>query len=269
MRLTPDQGIAYEAVGGDDAVDTLVLVHGSLCDWRYWMPQLRGLADTFRVVAPSLAHYHPRLPSAASTPFSWQAHVEQLVRFLPRLTAKRLHLVGHSRGALVSYQLAIRKPELVTSLTLVDPGGRGAGFDGDGNIRQQAADMIAAGRVEDGLRLFVDGVSQPGLWDRSPPAFREMTLDNAGTLVEQLADPLPPYVATQAQAIGVPVLIVDGERSPAAFRENARQLGEWIATSKRVTIANASHGMTLTHFQRFNRELATFVQALRAGPPGG
>lgn len=259
-RLTPEQGIAYVDVGPRDAADTVVLVHGSLCDWRYWMPQLRGLSDAFRVVAPSLAHYHPTLPSAATTPFTWMAHVEQLARFLPKLGVKRLHLVGHSRGALVSYQLAVRQPGLVASLTLVDPGGRGAGFDSDDNVRQRAADLIDAGRVEEGLRLFVDSVTQTGLWDRSPPSFRTMTLDNAHTLALQVSDPLPPYEEAGARSIRIPVLVVDGERSPAAFRDNARKLGDWIPNATRITIAGASHGMTLTHFQRFNRELTAFIR---------
>lgn len=266
-RLTPSQGIAYVDVGPDDAADTVVLVHGSLCDWRYWMPQLRGLNDAYRLVAPSLSHYHPRLPSAATTPFSWTAHVDQLERFLPKVDAKRLHLVGHSRGALVAYRLAARRPDLIESLTLVDPGGRGAGFDDDGNARQRAADLIEEGRIEDGLRLFIDAVTLPGLWDRSPDSFRTMTRDNAHTLVLQVADPLPPYEEVEARSIHVPVLVVDGERSPAAFRDNARKLGDWIPFASRLTIAGASHGMTLTHFQRFNRELTAFIQA--GVPKGG
>lgn len=264
-RLTPERGIAYVDVGPESADHTLVLVHGSLCDWRYWTPQLKSLDGEFRIVAPSLAHYHPRLPSAASTPFSWDAHVEQLALFLPKLGAKHLHLVGHSRGALVSYRLAVREPGLLASLTLVDPGGRGAGFDGSGGARQQAADLIAAGRVDDGLRLFVDAASQPGLLERSPPWFRTMTRDNAETLVLQMGDPLPTYEEVDARSIDVPALIVDGQRSPSAFRENAGQLAAWIPGATRLTIEGASHGMTLTHFQRFNRELVAFVKRLPAG----
>jgi pimeloyl-ACP methyl ester carboxylesterase len=261
--LTADQGIAYVDVGPRDTGDAVVLVHGSLCDWRYWMPQLREMDEAFRLVAPSLAHYHPRLPSAATTPFAWSRHVEQLAAFLPRIDAQRVHLVGHSRGALVAYQLALRQPGLLSSLTLIDPGGRGAGFDADdGNVRQRAADLIDAGQVEEGLRLFVDAVTQPGLWDRSPLSFRTMIRDNAHTLVLQVADPLPAYEETEARAIEVPALVVDGERSPVAFRDNARRLGDWMARATRLTIPGASHGMTLTHFQRFNRELTAFVRSV-------
>lgn len=262
--LAPDRGIAFVDLGPHDAADVLVLVHGSLCDWRYWTPQLRTLADPFRLVAPSLAHYHPRLPSASHVPFAWSSHVEQLAAFLPTLTAQRLHLIGHSRGAVIAYQLALRHPQSLSSLTLIDPGGRGAGFDGHGNVREQAAALIRAGKLDEGLRAFVDAASQPGLLDRSPPWFRDMIHDNASTLVLQLQDELPGYEEADATSLAVPTLIVDGERSPPAFRDNARKLAAWIPRATPLTLAGASHGMTLTHFQRFNRELAAFIASLAA-----
>ena len=36
---------------------TLVLVHGTLLDQRYWAPQVEALGQRYRVVAPSLRHY--------------------------------------------------------------------------------------------------------------------------------------------------------------------------------------------------------------------
>ena len=37
----------------------LVLVHGSLCDYRYWQGQFAALSARYHVVAPSLRHYFP------------------------------------------------------------------------------------------------------------------------------------------------------------------------------------------------------------------
>jgi pimeloyl-ACP methyl ester carboxylesterase len=68
MRLDPTHSIAYIEVG--KAASTLLYIHGSLCDYRYWKPQTDALAQNHRVIAPSLSHYYPRLPSAGGTPFS-------------------------------------------------------------------------------------------------------------------------------------------------------------------------------------------------------
>ncbi len=84
----------------------VVFIHGSLCDYRYWNPQLLDLSDTFRVVTPSLSQYYPRLPSSFGERFTWTAHVDQITAFLKRLGSAAVHLVGHSRGACIAYQVA-------------------------------------------------------------------------------------------------------------------------------------------------------------------
>lgn len=260
-------GMAYVEAGSGD---TLVFVHGSLCDYRYWTPQLRGLSAQQNVVAPSLAHHWPRLPSSLGMPFSVLQHVEQLATFIEKLNVTRVHLIGHSRGANVAWQLALRHAGLIASLTLVDPAGPREGGDPDEvrddatvALRQHAVDLIAAGEIDDGLRLFVDSVSRPGFWDRSPNSFRDMARDNAMTLAPQLADPLKPLYAIDARGLRRPVLLMDGERSPMPYRRNAEALARWLPNAQRYTVRGASHGMTGTHSAEVNRELQRFVDSVR------
>lgn len=271
--LQGSQGIAYVEAGSGDA---LVFVHGSLCDYRYWRPQLQALSAHYRVIAPSLSHYYPVLPSSVGQPFSWLAHAAQLARFLRRLGAGRIHLVGHSRGAAVAYQVALRNPGLLTSLVLIDPAGPQQNEDVDNAAaaaaratRLQAAQLIETGEVDAGLKLFVDSTSQAGLWDRSAAVFQGMARDNAGTLAPQMADPLPAYRATEADGIVCPSLLIQGGRSPAIYRRNADLLMQWLPQASSATIAGASHGMTWSHPQAFNRQLRTFLDSLPgASPPG-
>ncbi len=259
------EGIAYVEEGSGDA---LVFVHGSLCDYRYWQPQIDGLSTDFRVVAPSLSHFHPRLPSSIGKPFSWTAHVDQLVLFLQKLDAPRIHLAGHSRGSAVAYQLALRNPELLSSLTLVDPAGPNErDMVGDELLppdvqeqRQRATELIATGDTDAGLRIFVDSTSRPGFWDRSASVFQNMARDNAGTLCAQVHDPLPMFRFSEAATLRFPCLLVKGERSPEMYRANAERLAEWIPQSRVETIKGASHGMTWSHPQAFNRLLKAFLE---------
>ncbi|MGV8358649.1 hypothetical protein ACV33T_30450, partial [Pseudomonas aeruginosa] len=55
-------------------------------------------------------------------------------------------------------------------------------------FRRQALELIRGGEAERGLELFVGTVSGAGVWKRSSATFRRMTLDNAMTLVGQVAD---------------------------------------------------------------------------------
>lgn len=257
-RLTPEYSIAYVEAGRGEPV---LLVHGSLCDYRFWQPQLNTLAADFHLFAPSLAHYYPVLPSAARLPFSWQAHLDQLVAFLSQLPQGPVHLVGHSRGGGIAYQLALRLPERIGSLALFDP----AGAPPDAAVlalRRQAVALIDAGEVDAGLKIFVDSTSQPGIWSRSPPRFQQMARDNAATLALQMDDPLPPYTAQEAGKLACPVLLVDGEKSPAMYHDTVASLARSIPAARRVTIKGASHGMTTTHAGASNAALSTFWRGL-------
>jgi len=272
-RLERGLGMAYVSTGTGSPV---VLVHGSLCDYRYWAPQLESLADHHHLIAPSLSHHYPKLPSAARRKFGWRCHVDQLVAFLARLDGQRPHLVGHSRGACVAFQLAAQYPRLLRSLTLVDPGGPLEGEPEDPEaperermLRRRAVSLIEAGEVDEGLRVFIDSVSRPGLWDRSTPNFRRMAQDNADTLGPQMADPLPAYEHADARLVDCPVLLVQGALSPRPYRRNADVLREWLPHAQSATIAGASHGMSFTHARAFNQVLLHFIDECEAAELGG
>jgi pimeloyl-ACP methyl ester carboxylesterase len=252
--------------------ELLLFVHGSLCDYRYWQPQLAGLSKGYRCVSVSLSHYWPMADVAPDRPFSWSAHVDELAEFVERFGAGPAHVVGHSRGGSVAFNLAKRYPEQVRTLTLADPGGalQAAGqprskFLGTVNtLRAKAAELIEAGDVEAGVQLFVDSVSRPGSWAMSTAAFRQMATDNAHTLAKQILDPLPGYSPENVTDVRCPVLLIDGEKSPDMFRRTATALQSWLPDARRETVRGASHGMNLAHPSAFNRFIDTFIQAVKA-----
>ena len=272
--ITLDDGlpIPYSNAGDNDA-ETIVFIHGSLCDFRYWKPQLGPLSKQYRCVAPSLSHYWPTtLLELGNRAFSWDAHVDEMGLFIERLGVGPVHVVGHSRGGCVAFHLAVRYPEWVKSLVLADPGGGVARSGDDGRarkvlpapvnaLRAKAAELIARGDVDAGLELFVDSVSRPGFWARSPRNFREMAMDNANTLALQFRDPLPAYDAQAAARVQCPTLLIDGANSPRMFRDAVGALEGWIDGARRVTIEGASHGMNVTHAGVFNRVIMATVSA--------
>ncbi|HEV7823260.1 MAG TPA: alpha/beta hydrolase [Burkholderiales bacterium] len=265
VRLASGATLAQVRVGDGDPV---LLVHGSLCDYRYWQPQLHGLARRFSVTAVSLGHYFPTRCANRDLPFSWRAHVGQLAEYIEMAFGHAVHVVGHSRGAYLAYQLARLHPHAVRTLTLADPGGSpqtGAGMaeqslpENVNALRARAVQLIASGDVDAGLELFVDSVSRPGSWRQSTPGFKAMARDNAHTLEAQFAEVLEPFIDIDARALAAPTLLIEGEKSPVVFRRNVEWLARCIGGARRVTIAGASHGMNLAHPRAFDRAVVEFI----------
>jgi pimeloyl-ACP methyl ester carboxylesterase len=256
--------VPYVASGSGEP---LLFVHGSLCDYRYWNSQTGALSRHFQCVSVSLGHYWPGDDASVQGEFSWKLHVDELAEFIGAMNVGPVHLVGHSRGGCVAFQLARAYPDLVKTLTLADPGGP-LSVDGTPEasmpaateaLRANVAELIERGAIEAGLELFVDSVSMPGIWRRSSPGFRMMATDNAATLPKQFRDPLPAYTQAAASEVRCPTLLIAGEKSPRMYRDNVDQLAQWITNAQQQVLPGASHGMNVTHAGTFNRLLQAFV----------
>ncbi|WP_313031048.1 alpha/beta fold hydrolase [Massilia alkalitolerans] len=253
--------IPYVASGSGEP---LLFVHGSLCDYRYWDSQTQALSQHFSCFSVSLSHYWPADEAGALGAFSWQLHVAELAEFIRAMKLGPVHLVGHSRGACVAFNLARAYPELVKTLTLADPAGpleTGAAPlpPSAEAVRTRVAELIGIGELDAGLELFVDSVSMPGIWRKSPASFRSMALANAATLPKQFRDPLPAYTRAGASELRCRTLLLAGERSPRMYRDNVEHLAGWMAHVDKRSMAGASHGMNVTHAAAFNRLLHAFL----------
>lgn len=253
--------IPYVASGSGEA---LLFVHGSLCDYRYWNSQTDALSQHFSCFSVSLSHYWPVDEAGAQGAFSWQLHVAELAEFIRAMNLGPVHLVGHSRGACVAFNLARAYPELVKTLTLADPAGPletgAAPLPSSAEaVRTRVAELIEAGELDAGLELFVDSVSMPGIWRKSPASFRTMAIANAATLPKQFRDPLPAYTRAGAAELRCRTLLLAGERSPRMYRDNVDHLAGWMAHVDKRSMAGASHGMNVTHAAAFNRLLHAFL----------
>src|SRR5690606_14590203 len=96
--------------------DPVLLVHGSLCDCRYWVPQMSALARHYRVIAVSLRHHWPATTTADDGNFSVSQPAADLVGSLDHLALPHAHVVGHSRGGRVALELALGQRERIRSL---------------------------------------------------------------------------------------------------------------------------------------------------------
>jgi pyruvate dehydrogenase E2 component (dihydrolipoamide acetyltransferase) len=166
--------LRYLDLGQGDGVPVL-LVHGFGADLNTWMFTQPALAAARRAVALDLpGHGGSAKEVGAGDPEGLTDAVEGAPS---ALGIEQVHLVGHSMGGAVAASLALRRPDLVCSLTLIASAGLGPEINAsfiDGFVRmarrREAAEilsllvhdpaLVSRAMVEDVLRYKrLDGVT--------------------------------------------------------------------------------------------------------------
>lgn len=245
----------FDASGPTDA-PAIVFVHGSVVTRKMWLPQLRGLSDTYLVLAPDL----PGHGALADVGFTFAAAQQSLAELIRQEARGRALVAGLSLGGYIAMQLAHQQPELIAGLVLSGcsfnfMGGFGlylklvSGLMRRGWLRQSRAQAEAKTRrlFPPSLADVADAQLQAGVYpDALGPAFAEMagrdfTRDLAG------------YRG--------PALILNGERDAASRRGEARFLA--ASHSGRVQVlADAGHACNLDQPEAYNRAVAEFARAI-------
>lgn len=254
----------------------LVMVHGGLSDYRTWAAQMEPLSHKYRAIAVSLRHYFPERWDGKGATFSWQQHVADLIAFIKAMNAGPIHLLGHSRGGLIALEAALAEPGLVAKLILAEPGvllDEAGGFgavpkanaDAMSFAKQRAARIKSVlsrfehGDIDGGLEIFVDDTGGPGSWRKLREAERQARRDNAWTVKGLETEQRRPLGCREFVNLNKPVLLVGGERSPARNGQVLNVIESCLKQGKRITIANASHGMHRMNPAAFNSAVMYFL----------
>lgn len=270
------EGVRTQRVNGYDMAwlargsgTPVVLVHGTLTDYRWWTPQMEPLAERHRPVAVSLRHYYPERWNGQGDTLSMPQHVSDLAAFISALDAGPVHLVGWSRGGQAALQMAARHPRLLKSLVLIDPAPIAsllpstpevsAAAEKRRSFVQAAIEHLRRGETDAGLERFVDGTSAVGAWKALPEPVRQTVRDNAWSVRSLLDDAAQPLTCEGLRMIDVPVLLVNGERSPIEYKAMADAVQRCVPRGERFAIVGAAHSMTRSHAPAFNAALLNFL----------
>lgn len=247
----------------------LVLVHGSLSDYRTWAPVLADLATENRVIAVSLRHYYPERWDGKGSDLSLSEHAKDVSSFIEALGAGPVHLLGHSRGAGAALLAASMHPERIRSLILADLYPFKSLLPNTGAVRAELEKRKALSRAvlahyerhdpEAGLIAYVNHVVGPKGWDNTGEAPRERLRSNMWTLLSVLADQETPLECAALSRITAPVLMVTGDRSPPIFAYSNDAAKACLPNVNKATIPDAGHMMFQANPAAFAVEVQFFA----------
>lgn len=248
----------------------VVLVHGTLEDYRTWDGQLEAFSKGYRLISYSRRYHYPNEWPKDATDFSVTLHARDLAAFIKALNLPPVHLVGHSYGAFIAFLVARDHPEVIRSLTLGEPPVWPLlKTTPEGNALLSAAitrsiatsEAFKQGNDEEGVRRFVNGVLGDGSYEKIPPAVLKRVMDNVQELKGEAAsrDLFPPTTCEDVQKVKAPTLLVDGELSPKVFHLVDDMLERCLPSVERATIPAASHQMEVENPQAFNDTVLAFI----------
>lgn len=248
---------------------TVVFVHGTVTDYRYWYRQMEPIGEHYRAIAVSLRHYYPERWNGQGEGLSAKQHIADLKSFVRSLGAGKVHLVGISRGGQLALQLAAEDPDLLRSVVLADPAPIESLIPASAQSALEVKDrqayvadaieLLRRGEVDAGMERFVDGTGGPGTWKSAPDLSKQVVRDNAWTISSLAADARESVSCTQIRKITVPVLLVTGEKSPGIYGVMLDAVQPCLMDRQRITIANAGQSMHLQNAPAFNAALLAFL----------
>jgi pimeloyl-ACP methyl ester carboxylesterase len=99
----------------------VVLLHGFPEFWYEWRHQLPALAAAgFRAVAPDLRGYNLSEKPKGVAPYRAAVVTEDVAALIRFLGAERAHVAGHDWGGVIAWNLALRHPERVDRLAVIN-----------------------------------------------------------------------------------------------------------------------------------------------------
>ena len=263
-----DAEIEYSVQGQGEPI---LLVHaGGFADWFRPMAASHTLSG-FAVVLVRRAGYGENSPKRS---LSLKDHARHLAVLAAEAGVYSLHLVGHSSGGLIALQLASDHPELVHSLTLIEPAPCGplqapAFAELAERFIGPAMAQFAVGNVEDAFDSFMRGVCGDAYRDvierqlgrnGYEQALRESIFffrDEARAAMQWQFSP------ADASRIRQPVLILEGAegRKQGPFSEQVTELALKLLPHAEVAlIEGTNHMMPLQNPHAVGSAIASFVR---------
>jgi pimeloyl-ACP methyl ester carboxylesterase len=230
------------------ALPRLLLVHGSVVSGDATWAAQQPLADRFELVVPNRRGFPPG-PDVDYVDFEDEAV------WLDQFLEPGTHLVGHSYGGVIALLAAARRPQLLRSLTVIEPPCLAVARGNPVVDAYEAQSDVLWGKTDDPeefLRAFLEGVGAP-----APSRVSPELLQGARTLMVERHPWDAEIPLDLLEAAPFPKLVVSGAHSEPF--DIVCDVLEARLHAKRVVLPGAGHAVQRLGAP-FNDALADFVE---------
>jgi pimeloyl-ACP methyl ester carboxylesterase len=255
----------FEDVGDGPPV---LLIHGLLFDATQFEAQVQSLKDRYRFITPDIRN-HSRSEFRAERYTLWDL-MEDHIALLDHLGIERAVWGGVSTGGFLSLRAALKHPERVAGLILIDTQAGPEPEDMAPIYEAAAATVVESGWKEDifGLatgilfgastadELKAEWVEKWKTW----PQHSAKELIGVVTGREDITDRLG--------EIDAPAIVIHGEEDVAIPMERAKQLAEGLTNLVEfITVPKGGHTSTLEQPEFVTTAVGRFLE--KVAPPSG
>jgi pimeloyl-ACP methyl ester carboxylesterase len=243
--------------------DPVILLHGSGGEGARWMPTIKGLSGSFRVIALDQVGFGQS--DKPLTIYHTGVFAGFLSQFMKTIGVPKATLIGQSMGAGVALYLTVHHPEIVDRLVLVDGGSFRTPADPPPPPPNSHNRQIAnAGTLEESREYMeklyydhsfvTDELVEHNLVLRLASAF---TAESMQTATQR---GLSGVTEAEVRGIKAPTLLIWGMNDPLSSVANAEKLNNAIKNSRKVLFDKAGHYPFIEHADRFNQVVLEFLK---------
>jgi len=223
-----------------DQPAAVVLLHSLALDWRVWAAVVDPLATRLAVLACDLPG-HGRSPRAPEP--TVESMADRVSESIAASGIKSAAVVGMSLGGSVAQALAVRHPDQVRALALLDttayygPEAPAAWAQRADQARQKGLLSLAQFQLE---RWFSDAFRRhrPDICDAVLDLFSQTDLDGYTDACTALG---AMDLRQDVEAIGCPTVVVVGEHDQATPLAHAEDIGHRVRGSKVHVVRDCKH----------------------------
>lgn len=238
--------------------DTLLLIHGLGSSIRDWEHQIAVLAQYCKVLAVDLrGHGQTDKPDV---PYKIAMFTQDLVRLLDSMKLTNLHVVGHSMGGMIAFQLALDHSRLVKTLTIINS----APLVAFPNLRTRFNFWARTLSVKwFGMKKLSTTLAKTVFPKKDQAALREQFIkrwceNDSVAYLNSLHAFRDWNVLPRLSALQCPTLIITGDRdyTPVAFKQFYIQ---FIKDVHLVVIEDSGHLTIIDQAQKCNQAIIDFI----------